>query len=259
MSRARTKAVVTWVLRVALLFQCVGMFRHAHVDGTAIGEALFELLRWSETSMLIVERGLAWAALLAAVACLVVTSRLLLGFLAGYFLLDACLGWVVGGTFAPALVLPSDAARYLLPLALSWWARDRDDDDRLATWLMRVGIGVTFVGHGTEALLHNPHFVDYIIAAGQRVLSMRIEQAAAETILTAIGIVDVGVGAATLAGRRWRGVFGYMAAWGLLTSLARIVYLGPGKWPAVAIRAAHVGLPVALFLTCARTPDPSSD
>ena len=48
---------------------------------------------------------------------------------------------------------------------------------------------------------------------------------------------------------RWPALAGWMAFWGLVTALARVVHSGFDNWSEAALRAPHVGLPLVLALT----------
>ena len=116
---------------------------------------------------------------------------------------------------------------------------------------MRITIAVTFLAHGYEALKLHPKFVDFVIVASQRLLSLTVSESMSETIVFTIGVVDFIVGFLLLA-TRWRAIAYYMAFWGLITAIARILYGGIQEFDwtyhQTLTRACHAGVPLAIGL-----------
>ena len=249
-----------WVLRIAVLLQCVGLFRIIHLDGTAIGTTMFMSWGWSEATMLLVERGAGWALILAGLTTLVRPMRPALVFVSGWFLLVAFATWYQAGSFGAPYAVPAHATRFILPLALAAvvWPASEAGRRRAAELALRVAAAATFTAHGIEALRHHPLFIDYVITAFSRV-GIAISEAQTRHILVAIGVQDLFLAALILA-RRWRAVAAYMAFWGAITAGSRIVHMGFAKWPAVAVRAANVAVPLALFMLWRDdSPSPTSN
>ena len=182
-----------------------------------------------------------------------------------------------GGEFMSAWALGSQAIRYVLPLAILWISSSRVRDKTNAT-SVRVGIGMlalataaTFTVHGLEAYFQQPSFQDLIYGTAGRV-GWDISPPTVSVLLRVIGIVDILAAMLLLLTElpicrrlaRLPGIFllplcfrpsivlGYMALWGLATSLSRITAAGFGgfgyEFPEVLFRAANWGVPLALLL-----------
>jgi hypothetical protein len=114
-------------------------------------------------------------------------------------------------------------------------------------WLLRIGISLTFLTHGIEALLNHPKFVDFLLASSDRLLGWPLQERAAQLLLRWIGGVDIMVAVAILC-FRWRAVAFWMAFWGLITAFARVVEADWNSYDKVLVRAAHAGVPLAIGL-----------
>lgn len=243
-----------WILRIAVTLQCVGLFRIAMVDGTAVGETLFMSLGWTEAAMLTVDRGAAWALLLAGLSVVARPTRPALFAVATWFGIVAALSWYQGGTFGYEYTIPGYGTRILSPVALAvlvWPTSDWSERRRWAERLLRLGCAATFTAHGIEALEHHPRFIDYVITAFRRI-DISISESATKQLLTAIGVQDLFLAGLVLT-RRWRAVALYMGFWGAVTAGSRMVHMGLVKWPATLVRAANAGAPLALAALWAST------
>lgn len=104
-------------------------------------------------------------------------------------------------------------------------------------WILRVGIAGEFLGHGVFALGVKQSWIPYFTSVG-------ISEAAARTLLPAIGMLDIAVAAAVLV---WplRIVLAWAAFWGFLTALIRPIS-GEPVWDFVE-RWANWAAPLALL------------
>ncbi len=212
---------------------------------------------WSEAVARPLELGLAWL-LLASVPWVLLWPRWpgLLA-LAWVFLSFACAQAWLGGHFLSHWEPAAHAVRFAAPLALALLIPQALASPRRVTqtiWLLRVAVAATFLAHGWEAWNLHPVFVDYLIAAGDRLLGIAVSQATAEQLLRLIGLIDLGVAILILTTRSSAVAF-YMAFWGFITAGSRIVH---DDWPgayAALIRAANGGLPLALALYWWKTCD----
>ncbi|MBK8207824.1 MAG: hypothetical protein IPK87_13700 [Planctomycetes bacterium] len=169
-------------------------------------------------------------------------------------MLTALAAWRVE-TWAPALATPAHGARYCAAFALAAWLLGRAG---VAQGLLVAGAVATFAAHGLEALLLRAEFVDYLIGAASRVLGWRVSQGTAESVLLAIGVMDVAAAALLLALFAWRkrhgttrtasALLGWMTFWGFFTAAARIVDMGWGNLPEAMIRVANGAVPLTLLL-----------
>lgn len=245
-----------WCLRLAVAVQCVGEARLALTVGTPVfsllwGSADVGGFGLSESLALSVEHTAAWLLIAAAALTLWRPCWPVLVPVAFWFLLDAGSSTWIGGSFLSSLSVPAHATRIVAPLALAlialWPSRPELPRWRLDSglWLLRLAAAATFIAHGYEAVQLHPLFVDYLIAAAATFFSYDLAQPTAELLLRGIGIIDF-ILAALLVTTRWRAVAYYMAFWGVVTALSRIVYGGWNDAPQAFVRAANAGVPLAL-------------
>ena len=234
------------LLRVAVALTCVGVAAQLLMYGGPVLSWLWMERDWSETAAMRVERAAAFA-LLTCIPFLFWRKSWPVAKLIAAWLLLTALAETLIGTWHPELTPGAQAARYLAPLALVALSVERPQP-RLAEWLLRAGAGATFIFHGVEALLAKPEFIDYLIAAGDKLLSVEVAESSARTTLIVIGVLDVLVGLAILLPKRLRPVAYWMAFWGFLTAFSRIVYMGWGNWPELLIRLANGAVPLTLAI-----------
>lgn len=104
-------------------------------------------------------------------------------------------------------------------------------------WILRIGVFGAFLGHGVFALMGKQSWIPYITAVG-------ISDAAAQTLLPLIGMLDVVVAVLALL---WplRIVLVWATFWGFLTALIRPI-AGDPIWDFVE-RTANFAAPLALL------------
>ncbi len=150
-------------------------------------------------------------------------------------------------TLAGQLALTSSAVRYLAPLALALsLTSHRRTLGAVAVNLLRVGIALTFIGHGVKALFVHPHFVELIQESAAHLLQWRPSAAQCAYALRTIGVFDIAAGVLTLF-VGLRAALLYMAIWGALTAFSRISYDGWYRFPDVLFRATHFLVPWILY------------
>jgi hypothetical protein len=251
-------AAARWCLRATVALQCLGAAKFALGAGGQVFELLWDApdvggFGLSEATSLAVAHTAGWLLIVAAGLTLLRPCWPVLLPVALWQLLLAGAHTWLGGGFWAEVSLPAHATRILAPLALAivdpWPARAPLSPARweAGVWLLRGAAALTFVAHGLEAWNLNPVFLDYLIIAAERLLDFDLSQDAAETILRAIAAVDIAA-ALLLVARRWRAVAYYMAAWGAITALSRIVHGGLAAYPQTLIRAANAGVPLAVGL-----------
>ena len=239
-----TVASARLILRVAIALTCVGVAGQLLMYSGPVLSWLWMEQSWSEAAALRVEHAAAHA-LLACIPFLFVRKAWpVTKLIAAWLLITAIAGTLIG-TWHPWLTPGAQAVRCLSPLALAALSTEKRND-RLAEWLLRVGIGATFIFHGIEALLTKAIFVDYLIAAGDKLLLADITESTARSALIVIGVVDVAVGVAILLPKRLRPVAYWMAFWGFFTAFSRIVYMGWDNWPELLIRVTNGAAPLTL-------------
>ena len=212
--------------------------------------------------------------------------------IAAYVLAEAALGTLQGGYRFSEWTVPASALRWGLPLVLLVlvaWPRltcCRRWRLPLAAQLLALLVATVFFVHGYLAWRADPRFIDLILGTAVKLLDFRPTEAQAVDLLKGIAVLDFVVALAALmapagamlaargkarratagveatVGRRrwWRllppALFLWLAFWGLITALSRMVSLGyPGgmsEHPEVLLRASHVFGPLALWVLCAR-------
>lgn len=203
----------------------------------------------AHSQIALAERTLAWVLLLIAVAAWLPRRwGAVAGILAPLVLAEALFGTVNGGFAFAEWSIPAQSLRILAPVALILWLfRDRI---RFATvsveWLLRVGIALVFATHGLEAFLGHPAFQDFIIGTADNWLGLAFEEDSIRPVLIAIALVD-GIVAVLVLVVSWRGLFAWLAFWGLITALARMSTYGPGAYPELLLRFPHFCAPLALW------------
>ena len=132
-------------------------------------------------------------------------------------------------------------------------ARLMADEGVVISWMLRVGVALCFIGHGTFGIITKAAWVPYFAVAG-------ISESWAWRLMPWIGTMDVAIGFLALA---WpcRALFAWAAVWTAWTGLLRPL-AGEG-WPEFFERAGNYGVPVAILVVVglhapwfARLPEP---
>ncbi len=84
---------------------------------------------------------------------------------------------------------------------------------RLTSWLLRIGVAGTFLGHGLYAVAVRPSWIGYLMAVG-------LSPEAARQVMPLIGAVDLTVALLVLV-RPARGVFLWATCWAFAAALIR--------------------------------------
>ena len=233
-------------LRWTALLQGVGAVLLILLDGSKLFKYVFLNTSASEQLSLLVNY--ATATLLALVTLLLWwrPKKSLLILMSLFFMTEALLTAEMGGGFAAWIAPFAHSLRFgwpwvLLGLLLSASTHSASHE-RLAMRFAGFLTAMTFIAHGTEALLGHPKFIDYLIVASQRLTPWRLPEQGASALLLAIGAVDILVALwAILMPHRF--VFYYMAIWGLITAAARIIFAGWNGVPDFLLRAPHFMVP----------------
>ncbi len=257
---------ILWTLRVTVALQCVGNWRwltqieetpllHWMLDPTDIGG-----LAWSESTALVVQQVVGWLVLLAAGVVLWWPHVAVLGPLVVLQALITVAMWrIVDGyalqatSISPKLLMffpfATQLGRVAAPLGLLLLSRVQDERRAvLPMQLLRWSIAVVFLAHGVEAWQQNPRFLDLLINSTQRLFGLSLSQAAAEQWLAAIGTLDIVLAVACVSVRSLT-VLGWMAFWGAVTALSRLVANGwETSWHEALTRISHFGIPLAVVL-----------
>lgn len=270
-TRNRIWRGIVWTLRISVAWQCLGNWRwmtqveetpllHWMLDPADVGG-----LAWSESTALVVQQIVGWCVLAAGALALWRPSAVVLLLLALLQLLITIAMWrIAEGYPLRADWLPSqlltlfpfatEVARMFAPLAL-WFVDGVDPNDvegerRIdrAMQAMRLVVAIVFLAHGIEALQLNPKFVDLLLNSMQNVFGWSMSESTAVACLTTIGVVDIAIAIACVFVRS-RAILGWMAFWGLVTAVSRILANGWGmSWHETFTRAPHFGIPLAIVL-----------
>ncbi len=231
----------------------VGLAAHCWRGETPLLDWVYFDLGGSERVATLVDRALVALLALAALQCFTGRRR-------GCHLLAGCAAAMAAvstlrGTFHPELEPLAHAARWLGPLGVAALLSASSAERPAAAigrgeWLLRIAAAATFAGHGLEALFHKAVFVDYLHSALRTFLGVAdASDDALRNVLTAIGILDLGVAAAMLLPLRLVPLAAWMAFWGFLTALARVVHYGvAGGWTETALRTVNGGIPLVLLV-----------
>ncbi len=109
--------------------------------------------------------------------------------------------------------------------------------NKLATWILRIGVFGTFCGHGTLALMGYPKWLPYLGLVG-------IEGELAFKAMFVIGIIDWVIAVVTLI-KPSKYLLIYAAVWAFAAALARPLVGEP--WLDFVERAANWAAPLALY------------
>ncbi|MEK6941098.1 MAG: hypothetical protein AABW49_04340 [Nanoarchaeota archaeon] len=109
--------------------------------------------------------------------------------------------------------------------------------EKLAEWILRLGIFGTFLGHGIFALQTKEGWIHYFTAVG-------ITETTARTLLPLIGVMDVTTALFALF-FPMRIILAHAALWGFITALIRPIS-GEPVWDFVE-RASNFMAPLALL------------
>ena len=264
LSQPEQRIIPTMKPELAIRLSCVGCsislaFAAWH-HPTAVNSWLFTDQGWGAEPLTLLDR--------IAAAVLALTGLVLLGvrrpvsgwrrslFLASAGFLSLWVSALAvaktlnGGAAFSHLSLPGAALRIAGPLCLLAVASNQLV---LARTMLKGSIALTFLAHGWEAWMNNPHFMDLVHLSALRVFgwfglgeTWYLSDAAVEILLRCIGALDMLCAVLVLFGFRPR-ILLYMAAWGGITALSRMMAFGWDWWPETMLRLPHLGCPLALY------------
>lgn len=267
----RREQTILQILRWTVALQCVGNWRWlTQIQETPLLSWMLNApdiggLGWSEATASAIQSGLGWLLLPAALILIWKSHPLVLLLPITFQVANTVAMWqIAGGYSLLADWLPFDVLT-LFPFAtqllriggavglamLCWKQEDSQGSSvRFARTMefLRWAAVIVYVAHGVEALQHNPEFLDLVVYSTYRVFGAEISESFAATSLTVIGTVDVLVGLICVFARsKW--AMSWMAVWGAVTALSRVVAFGWAiGWHASLARAPHCGVPLAVAL-----------
>ncbi len=247
-----------WALRIGVALQGLGLCWMAWRHATAIEGTIFLSLDAPEHLAGLIDRAGATLCGVAGASLLWRPTRTAWAWLGGWSALMMLAMWWQNASYFEGVTPFAWAIRMAGPwIGLIWIgprARSPEEDACEAApsaklhAIATVAIAATFIAHGVEAWWHHPTFVDLILATSLRVTSSPPPQADVETILSAIGAIDI-ISAFMLvfATRRTRGVALWMTFWGALTAASRLTQWGVAGIDRALLRAMHAGLPLMVW------------
>ncbi len=239
------KIFILWLLKFTLLLQCAGVFFHL-MGGSAIETMLFMEVGMKQADAKSVEKFIAWVFLISGIWVFVKPNKLLLLIISILTLLLAYTIKRQAGSPFTEWSIPAHMIRILLPIGLLFFMRE-NKRSALPYYILLVGLVITFLTHGLEALSLHPRFLDYLILSFENTFGLRMKQIHAENMLRIIGSLDILAAFLAIILPK-KPVFIWLAFWGLITAFARVTELGIGMYPEVLIRAGHFLVPICLIL-----------
>ena len=255
-------ALVRFALQAALLLRGIGLAQKFLWSKFETESSVFGLLYFdanvSESLALMIDNGLVWIYLLAALAssstCAKADALRHLRHLGLWF----CVAWEL--LLLAAIVFRKDAIYFWLspaahalrigvPLALLFECRAQNT--RWTSRWLRIAIALTFIAHGCQAWFQHPEYATYLLATGHNLFGAQLDQSSVELVLRTIGIVDILIALGVLFGNRfghkYRWLLTYVVLWGFITAASRVTTGGIVVWHEAVLRASHFCGPLALI------------
>jgi hypothetical protein len=234
-----------WALCAAVACTCIGEAARMLIWGGPVLTWLWQS-GWTEQAALRLE-GAAAFALIACIGLIAWRNAWPAALVVAGWMLFSSIATAFTETAFAALAPGGQACRWLAPVALAFLSR-RPENTRAAEWLLRAAAAATFACHGLEAMLAHPPFIDLLIGATRNASGPELAEGPARVTLGLIGLLDLLLAVAILLPLRVWPVAIWMSNWGLLTAIARGVYLGSDVWPEVVIRLANGLTPLTVCL-----------
>lgn len=230
-------------LLFALFLQISAWAYDAYFNSTSLNSVVFLLLDQSDFFARIVDK-------VSAVVLLLSFAMFLITRIASFLLIPVFYGialpvctMLLHSSFAYEYALLAGAARIALPLVLYLFYRGSEEWTFEKRFLIRLGISLTFVGHGIEALELHPKFLDFLIEGFSLMFGYELSEGKAIQMLYFIGAMDVVLGISGLIKPRvW--IYSWMATWGAVTAICRVMYF---QWDGIfpmLLRSSHWALPL---------------
>lgn len=259
------------VLRWTVALQCVGNWRwFTQIEETPLLSWMINPsdiggLGWSEATAISIQQTLGWSLLAAAVVLVWTTHTVVLALASAVQVLLAVAMWRLAEGFnlqadwLPPSVLTlfpfaTQLLRMAAPFALLLLIRDCSSSQVAPSRTVRVmellrwATAIVFFVHGIEALQRNPKFIDLMIVSTEQTLGWNLSESTAAMILTTIGTIDV-LAAVACVSFRSLPIMGWVAFWGGLTAMSRVVAHGwDVAWHQAFTRVPHFGVPLAVAL-----------
>lgn len=235
-------------LLLALFLQISAWSYEAYFNSTVLNSVFFLNFNLSDSFATSFDTASAFI-LMGSFALFIITKRAALLLIPTLYAvaLPVCVT-ILHGSFAYEYSLLSHGARMGLPLALYLFYKGDQVWSIEKRFIIRFAISMTFVGHGIEALMEHPKFIDFLIESSSLFLGFELTEGSAIQILALIGAADIVFAISGLIKpRAW--IYTWMATWGLITAVCRVTYF---QWDGVfpmLLRSAHWALPAIVVWT----------
>ncbi len=241
-----TQKALLSLLKLALVFQTMGFAMEAFFYGSAIGKFFWLKFAISDQWAFSMDRLIVASVLVLSLVSLWKSyfSAFFAIFLYGLF--RAFCIYYNGGSYLSELAFFTQMARYTMPLALAISCL-KMRSPLAFVWSIKIAIAVTFVAHGFEALNLHPKFVDFIIKTFRIYLGVSVSEATCHYMLFVIGVADILAAIALLIVNSKASIV-YMAFWGALTAICRILYDPTNGLADTLSRVSHFAIPLALYM-----------
>ncbi|MFT6069787.1 MAG: hypothetical protein ACJAT2_001700 [Bacteriovoracaceae bacterium] len=235
-------------LLLALFLQISAWSYEAYFNSTVINSVFFLNLNLSDSFATAFDMVSSFV-LLGSFALFMVTKRASLLLIPTLYALALPICQIIlHSSFAYEYALLSNGARIGLPLVLYLFYKGEQVWSIEKRFIIRFAIAMTFIGHGIEALIEHPKFIDFLIESSAIFLGYDLTEGTAIQILALIGAADIVFAISGLIKpRAW--IYTWMATWGLVTAVCRLVYF---QWDGVfpmLLRSAHWALPALVVWT----------
>lgn len=159
-----------------------------------------------------------------------------------WFLSIAITTTLLHSSFGYEVSLLTKSMRYLLPLIILYGFNTKK-----SILFFKIAISTTFIGHGIEAMLEHPVFMDYLFDFFSGYLNVEPSLSTVRHTLFIIGLIDI-LMALTIWFNRNNFNLTYFFIWGLITALERIDYMGINGIYDFLMRAPHFFIPLSFLI-----------
>ncbi len=232
---------VPFLLYFSLFLQLVGQLLYAFSNGGPIGSLLFLETSASDNFSYYSDHFLVIFCLSFALFghFLKKISWPLAPFLYSFFFSTSI--FFLHSSFAYSFVFICHGARIALPLAIFFILKKKKGHDII----LKIALALTFIGHGSEAIMSHPQFIDYLINTSLELIHFPLSEESSRSILFFIGMSDIVLGIICLMAPNSKCYF-IMAFWGGITSLLRVLYHGDIGYSMFLMRSSHFLIPFYL-------------
>ncbi len=172
-------------------------------------------------------------------------------FLGAWLFCQSLLTTLLHSKLAYELAISADAAYWLLPFALIFIDRGREQKGNI---LLRLSIGLMLLSHGLKALWQHPLFVDYLYYFLESLSSLTPTDTQVSILLKSIGFINISIGLWVIV-VPFKKLYFYLAFWGLVTALIQIPYHGEEGLYEFLLKTPYFLIPLAIGLGKAQLPD----